>query len=568
MFENFEKDIEKYGQMTIIQLKYKLQRNFKTSNSKNKYVILEKNIVSYLNNLKVIDLKEIAKQYNISTNGSTTKSDLIELLKKPVTDSAILGFVPKSSVKSNEISKIDEASLIKKVEDLIDNVKKENDMPVDNKFTESILHSQKYLKQYLSNLIYIEKEIQFLKEHLIKLEIYRETNEEKLKQHNKYLIYNLNGEVELLQYKIKKSKDYIVIKRDENAIEIDEPIPPDFSKPTPPVSPKLTTIMKPVIPTEPVYETPSFFNKKKVATHNAELKRRYDELLNLYKEKLYQYEVNLNQNNILQKKYEDDMAIYQKDLAEYEIIQSDYQNSLKEYKEAYKKFYDKLFCEKQKEFIKSCKNELLIKKSVIENVKKQISKSQSKLFLTKEINLAKKELEETVKVRNKLYAYNIIYEKYRNLVALSTIYEYIDSGRCETLEGPTGAYNLFESELRFNLIISDLTLINNSLEQIKENQFLLYKELNDVNKNLKEIDISIHDAVNELSSKLEDSEVTLSEISENADKIQKNTTTMASDVNKIANNTALTAYNSIITAYYSKLTAKRVAVLGFLTALK
>ena len=68
-----------------------------------------------------------------------------------------------------------------------------------------------------------------------------------------------------------------------------------------------------------------------------------------------------------------------------------------------------------------------------------------------------------------LYNTGIIWEKYQNLVAVSTMYEYIASGRCDRLDGPYGAYNLYESELRQNIIIGQLSKIETHLEQIKEN---------------------------------------------------------------------------------------------------
>lgn len=77
----------------------------------------------------------------------------------------------------------------------------------------------------------------------------------------------------------------------------------------------------------------------------------------------------------------------------------------------------------------------------------------------------------------KLYNQNVIYEKYRNFVAIATIYEYFDSGRCFALEGPNGAYNMYEREIRANTIISSLAQIITDLDQIKNGQYALYKEI-------------------------------------------------------------------------------------------
>ena len=86
-----------------------------------------------------------------------------------------------------------------------------------------------------------------------------------------------------------------------------------------------------------------------------------------------------------------------------------------------------------------------------------------------------------------LYAENIIFPKYRNFVAISAINEYLLSGRCDKLEGPDGAYNLYEMELRQNIIISQLSSILDDLEQIKNNQFSLYNEIQKSNYTINEI---------------------------------------------------------------------------------
>lgn len=94
-----------------------------------------------------------------------------------------------------------------------------------------------------------------------------------------------------------------------------------------------------------------------------------------------------------------------------------------------------------------------------------------------------------------LYEEGIIYSKYRNLVAVSTIYEYLASGRCDQLEGPNGAYNLYEMELRQNIVIGRLSTITEHLEQIKENQYTLYYEIQNANRNSESMLSSIGDDV-------------------------------------------------------------------------
>ena len=79
-----------------------------------------------------------------------------------------------------------------------------------------------------------------------------------------------------------------------------------------------------------------------------------------------------------------------------------------------------------------------------------------------------------------------------------------------------GAYNLYENELRQNIIIEKLDVIINSLEQIKANQYLLYEAIQEANQALLDI------------------------------------TDMAEKVSNIESNTALTAYNSKVIADNTK----------------
>lgn len=81
------------------------------------------------------------------------------------------------------------------------------------------------------------------------------------------------------------------------------------------------------------------------------------------------------------------------------------------------------------------------------------------------------------KALDALYAEDIIFPKYRNLVAITAINEYLLSGRCYSLEGPDGAYNLYEMELRQNIVIGQLSNIISNLEQIRSNQYSLYEQL-------------------------------------------------------------------------------------------
>ena len=81
-----------------------------------------------------------------------------------------------------------------------------------------------------------------------------------------------------------------------------------------------------------------------------------------------------------------------------------------------------------------------------------------------------------------IYQKNIIFQKYRNLTMVSSLYEYICAGRCIELEGHEGAYNILETEIRLDHIILQLDKVIAQLEQIKQNQFMLYSAVQKCNQ--------------------------------------------------------------------------------------
>ena len=143
----------------------------------------------------------------------------------------------------------------------------------------------------------------------------------------------------------------------------------------------------------------------------------------------------------------------------------------------------------------------------------RVNKEQpQKQIIVKQIATLKSRKEKIEDLLKKMYDMNILYPKYRNFVAVATIYEYFDSGRCTLLEGHEGAYNMYENEVRLNVIISKLSDILDDLETIKNNQIILYKSIKEGNN---------------LSKTLCD-----------------NTEEIIQQNKEIAENTAFTAYNS------------------------
>lgn len=134
----------------------------------------------------------------------------------------------------------------------------------------------------------------------------------------------------------------------------------------------------------------------------------------------------------------------------------------------------------------------------------------------KELRIVEKSYYETLDILESYYAKGVIYKKYQNFVAVSSFYEYLDSGRCTTLEGHEGAYNIFENELRQNVIIEKLDEVIRYLDRIEGNQSMLYYAIQESNQ-----------MVNQMSGELIE---------------------VSTKLTGIENNSAVVAYNSRIAA--------------------
>lgn len=250
-------------------------------------------------------------------------------------------------------------------------------------------------------------------------------------------------------------------------------------------------VERPAEPTPPELKKPSFFNKAKVLAENEAATKQYNEA----------------------------MAEYQRQMAACD---------------AEEERLTKQAVSDAEEGLRMAKS--LLEKKEAEADSAAVPSTALKISADHEIEEAEKYLRESLKARNELYSYNVVFGKYRDLVAISTFYEYLMAGRCTTLEGVNGAYNIYEAEIRANMIISQLTEIIKKLDQIKANQYTLYSELSKVNQNL-------------------------SQISEKMD-------TAIQALDRIGDNTEQIAYNTEVTAFYAKKNAELTDALGYMVAFK
>lgn len=112
-----------------------------------------------------------------------------------------------------------------------------------------------------------------------------------------------------------------------------------------------------------------------------------------------------------------------------------------------------------------------------------------------------------------LYSKGVIYEGYRNLIAVSSFRDYLMSGRCSTLQGHEGAYNIFALESRLDRLITQMDQVLRKLDQIQYSQNSLYRAVNTANDNLNRIHSSIDRSVQDLNRMGEQMSLTNSQLS-------------------------------------------------------
>ena len=377
------------------------------------------------------------------------------------------------------------------------------------------INDLKILKNYLNDIIKIEKEIYLVTNRLKEL-YYIDTQKEKVAFVSKTIpSMNLKNQLEKLEkeYKCKVNiKPQIKIKD----------IPFDVKKPEKPIAP--------VKPQTPILRKPGLFNKKKVAAENEWLMKSFEKAMS-------DYETYCSVYKELSIKYKAELEAYHKKEEEFKKEQEEKcQLEIKRLEELHKKECEDLKAEYEK-LLAQYENSINSSDAII------TKESVIATSVHNEVVLAEELLENLYKARKKAYAYGVIFEKYRNFVAVSMFYEYLSSGRCSELEGANGAYNLYESELRANIIISKLTEINKHLKDIKRNQFMIYS--------------AVSEATNQLSS-----------LNSSMNTMIKSLDRIDSHLTGIEKNTKLIAHNTEVAAFYAKKNAELTNALGYMIALK
>ena len=306
----------------------------------------------------------------------------------------------------------------------------------------------------------------------------------------------------------------------------------EYKKPDAPVRPTEFTVKEPV---EPEYKKPGFFNKKAILSENEILKAKYEAEHTEWEKNRKEYqklmrEFDMQMNAYRRRCYEidrDKEAAKEREYKKWVADQKENNPRLKQL-QAEKAEYDKYLANPAAYYEAQLKdNPVVIIRDLTET----------------ELNKCIESLKKAYQAEKDYLSPGILFPKYATMPAVSTIYEYILSGRCSELTGPAGAYNLYEGEIRADRVIEQLDSINEKLDQIKANQYMLYQAIQSVGSQLS----SLNRAAKTMVSELRTMNTTLNDISESA---------------------AITAYNTAQTAYYSKVNAELTDSLGYLIAMK
>lgn len=106
------------------------------------------------------------------------------------------------------------------------------------------------------------------------------------------------------------------------------------------------------------------------------------------------------------------------------------------------------------------------------------------------------QLAQTKNLLNQYYALGYIHPKYRDLATIGTMYEYLVSGRCFSLVGPYGAYNLYEYEKKQNIIIGKLDDIIDRLDRIQDSQYMLASAIQNSNVQIEQLSRTLNNIEN------------------------------------------------------------------------
>ena len=92
-----------------------------------------------------------------------------------------------------------------------------------------------------------------------------------------------------------------------------------------------------------------------------------------------------------------------------------------------------------------------------------------------------------------IYSENVLPQKYRTLTAVATLYEYLETGRCNTIQGHGGIYDTYEVESLHLAQLQQMVQMNQTLSRMEDNQRYICQELRQANRTLSSINASLNE---------------------------------------------------------------------------
>ena len=113
------------------------------------------------------------------------------------------------------------------------------------------------------------------------------------------------------------------------------------------------------------------------------------------------------------------------------------------------------------------------------------------------------------RIRNeleKLYARDIVYGRFRNIVAVSQILEYLEMGLCEELTGPNGAYAQYMLDVRTDRICDSIDSLKkamqNMMSQVLISQNQIIGEIRKTNDNMVDLKSSLRNEISDIKDQV------------------------------------------------------------------
>lgn len=284
-------------------------------------------------------------------------------------------------------------------------------------------------------------------------------------------------------------------------------------------APKPAQLPMPPKPIEPIYQKPNLFNKKRVLEQNAQQEKAYLLEIEKYECKCQEVRAEIERRNT--------------------NAQQMYRAKVQQAEESMKK------AEQEMNLLQVNPDDYIVSAPV------EVCPEKAKqAMLEEEIKNAEKLYKKLYQIDNSMYETNVIYEKYWDIEAVATFYDYLMSGRCTSLEGTNGAYNLYERESRSDTMITKLSEIESALIRIENSQYRIAAQLESINSSLQEMNDTMDAAYNAITD------------------IRETGYSMAEYMKHISENSDVMVHNSAVTAYYSKINATLTEALCFMVALK